>query len=59
VDGNKRIAATAAGVILDLNGLELRAPEPELVEAMTAVADGSWTEEHLAAWIRDRTSSGG
>ena len=54
IDGNKRIAATAAGVFLAMNGLELDAPEPELVHAMVAVAAGEWTEEALAAWIRDR-----
>ena len=54
IDGNKRIAATAAGVFLAMNGLELHAPEPELVHAMVAVAAGDWTEETLAAWIGDR-----
>lgn len=55
VDGNKRIAATAAGVFLDINGLELIAPEPELVEAILAIAEGRWSEADLTAWIRDRT----
>lgn len=53
VDGNKRIGATAMGVFLGLNGLELEAPEPELVAAITAVAAGEWTEDHLAVWIRE------
>lgn len=54
VDGNKRIAATAMGVFLGLNGLELEAPEPELVSAILAIAKGEWTEDELAAWIRER-----
>lgn len=54
VDG-KRIGATAIGVFLGLNGLELEAPEPELVSATLAVAKGEWTESDLAAWIRERT----
>lgn len=54
VDGNKRIAATAAGVFLELNGLQLQAPEPELVEAILAIAERRWSETELAAWIRDR-----
>lgn len=53
VDGNKRIGATAIGVFLGLNGLELEAPEPELVAAILAVATSEWTEADLAAWIRD------
>lgn len=51
VDGDKRIAAAAAGVFLLLNGKELDAPEPELVEAVLAVITGEWTEEVLAGWI--------
>jgi len=45
----------ARPVFLELSGLELDAPEPELVEAMTATADGTWTEEDLASWIRGRS----
>jgi death-on-curing protein len=55
VDGNKRIAATAVGVFLGLNGLELEAPEPELVSAILAITTAEWTEDELAAWIRDHT----
>ncbi len=54
VDANKRIAATAIGVFLGLNGLDLDVPEPELVSAITAVAKGEWDEPELAAWIRRR-----
>lgn len=55
VDGNKRVGAVAAGVFLGLNGLELEAPEPELVAAILAVATSEWTEADLSAWIRDHT----
>lgn len=55
VDGNKRVAAAALGTFLLLNGLELAAPESELVEAMLAVGRGDWLEEDLAAWIRAST----
>lgn len=53
VDGNKRIGATALGVFLSLNGLELEASEPDLVSAILAVAKSEWTESDLTAWIRD------
>lgn len=55
VDGNKRVGAAALGVFLLLNGLELEAPEPELVSAMMALASGDWDEETLADWVRQRT----
>lgn len=54
VDGNKRVAATALGVFLDLNGLELVAPEPELVSIILALAAGDLSEEQLAAWVRGK-----
>ncbi len=52
VDGNKRVAATALGVFLDLNGLELVAPEPELVAVILALAAGELGEDELAEWVR-------
>ncbi|MDX1661642.1 MAG: type II toxin-antitoxin system death-on-curing family toxin [Gemmatimonadota bacterium] len=55
IDGNKRIGATAIGVFLALNGYELEAPETELVAAILTVATSEWSEEELAAWIRDHT----
>ncbi len=59
VDGNKRVAATAMGVFLDLNGLELVAPEPELVTAILALAAGELGEEELAEWIRAKVGARG
>ncbi len=52
IDGNKRVAATAMGVFLDVNGLELVAPEPELVAVILALAAGELGEEELAEWVR-------
>ena len=51
VDGNKRIAFLAAAVFLDINGRELTADQPEVVEMMLAVAAGSMTESELADWF--------
>ncbi len=52
VDGNKRAALVAAYTFLAINGFELEAPEPETVAAILGTADGSISEEALAAWIR-------
>ena len=54
-DGNKRISFLAAVMFLGLNGLDLIAPEEEVVETMLAVASSKLDEEAIAAWIRSRT----
>jgi death-on-curing protein len=51
-DGNKRVGFMAMAVFLDLNGWELDAPEPEVVQVMVAVAAGDLGEPELAAWLR-------
>lgn len=55
-DGNKRIAFVSMAVFLGLNGLELDAPEPEVVATMVALAAGEIDEAGLAAWVSKRTS---
>ena len=52
VDGNKRIAFMALYVFLGIHGLDLEVAEPEVVQVMTGVADGTISEEDLARWIR-------
>ena len=55
-DGNKRVAFLAAGLFLELNGIELL-PEPvAAVQVFFALADGKLTERGLAAWIRQNSS---
>jgi death on curing protein len=54
IDGNKRIAFVVANVFLLLNGCEIEAAEPEAVNIMLGVAEGSLTREELAAWVRSR-----
>ena len=54
VDGNKRTALMAMYAFLEVNGFELDAPEPEAVQVMLGVADGSVDEDALAGWIRRR-----
>jgi death-on-curing protein len=51
-DGNKRVGFMAMAVFLDLNGRELDAPEPEVVQVMVAVASDDLTEPELATWLR-------
>jgi death-on-curing protein len=58
-DGNKRIAFVTMAVFLELNGVELKADEPEVVTVMLALAAGETGEEQLAAWVRARTATAG
>lgn len=52
LDGNKRVAFVATNVFLIINGLEIEAPEPEVVDTMLRVAEGRTDCDALAAWIR-------
>ncbi|MFH1833643.1 MAG: type II toxin-antitoxin system death-on-curing family toxin [bacterium] len=56
-DGNKRVAFVTMGVLLGLGGLEIDAPETEVVAVMLNLAAGELTEEHLADWIRPRLAT--
>ncbi len=58
VDGNKRTALVAARTFLLLNGVNLEAGQDEKFLMFQRLAEGSLTEEELAAWIRKRISSG-
>jgi death on curing protein len=51
-DGNKRAAFLAVGLFLGLNGQHLMAGQIEAYEAMIHVADGTWSEEEFAGWLR-------
>lgn len=52
VDGNKRIAFTAAVLFLRLNGHTLIAAFDDCVFTMLGVADGTVAEEELVEWFR-------
>ena len=52
VDGNKRTAFQAMYVFLGLNGFDLVAAEPEVVDVMNRLASGKITEAALAEWVR-------
>lgn len=52
LDGNKRVAFAATNVFLLINGWEIEAPEPAVVDVMLRVADGRVDRDGLAAWMR-------
>jgi death on curing protein len=52
LDGNKRIGFVTANMFLILNGHEIEAPEPQVVDITLRVADGSLEETEFATWIR-------
>jgi death-on-curing protein len=53
LDGNKRVAFVATNVFLILNGYEIEAPEPEVVDTMLRLADGRLSRDKFANWIRN------
>ena len=54
VDGNKRVAAMAAYVFMDVNGWALIASEREFEEMVMGVASGSTSKEELTRWFREK-----
>jgi death-on-curing protein len=55
VDGNKRAAFLAVGLLLALNGQRLVASQVEATTTMLALAEGSLDEAGFADWIRRHT----
>jgi death-on-curing protein len=55
-DGNKRVAFVVMATFLALNGLDLDAPETEVVTVMLDLAAGSLSEAELADWLRRSTA---
>jgi death-on-curing protein len=51
VDGNKRIALTAALTFLELNGLRLEASKVEIYDRMIRLAGGDLGEGDFASWL--------
>lgn len=52
VDGNKRTAHVCYRVFLTLNDAELVATEDEKYLATLRLAEGTWSAEDFAAWLR-------
>ncbi len=57
VDGNKRAAFLAIGLMLGLNGKRLTASQVDAIETMTAVASGELDERGLAAWVEKNSDT--
>lgn len=53
VDGNKRAAFVALGLVLGLNGFELDAAEREAADVILALAAGTLSEEAFRGWVAD------
>lgn len=52
VDGNKRTAAVACELFLELNGYLLVVSDSDLFPVFTALAAGELAEDQLAEWLR-------
>jgi death on curing protein len=52
VDGNKRAAFLAVGLLLGINGFRLLASQADATLTMLAVAAGEIDEQAFAGWIR-------
>lgn len=57
VDGNKRTALVATRTFLLINGYQLSASQAEKYLTFLALAEGSLSEDELAAWLRERLSA--
>lgn len=51
-DGKQRVALTAAGVFLELNGFQLTASEQDAVTAILALSERTFDEDSFAAWVK-------
>lgn len=52
IDGNKRTALVASFTFLFLNGYKVITSQAENVTTFLSLAEGTLTEEELAAWFR-------
>jgi death-on-curing protein len=54
VDGNKRTAFLALGLLLAVNGWRLQTTQIDAIETMMSLARGTLDESALSIWIRTR-----
>ena len=54
VDGNKRVGAAAAELVVEVNGHRLLSADSDLENVTLAVARGELSAEALAIWFRQR-----
>lgn len=50
-DGNKRIAAAAAEIFLEINGAKLNAGNDQLVELFLRIAAGTMSRDEVESWF--------
>jgi death-on-curing protein len=55
VDGNKRVALAATGILLELNGHALTAGNDEAVSLLRRVATGAAQVTEIAAWLQSHS----
>ncbi len=55
-DGNKRTAAVVCETFLLLNGYELTATEEEAYKIFLSLAEGDFSAEQMAEWIRNTST---
>lgn len=56
VDGNKRTAITAAGLLLRRNGYRIAASQEELYDFTMAMATGTSAVKDAEQWLRNHSS---
>ena len=54
VDGNKRVGAAAAELVVEVNGHRLLASDAEFEKVTVSTARGGMSAEALAIWFRQR-----
>jgi death on curing protein len=52
IDGNKRVAFASAATFLVMNGQRLTASEVDAYDLVLGLAEGRYTEQEAAEWIR-------
>ena len=57
VDGNKRVGFLAMVTFLETNGHQFSATDVEVVAEIVALAEGTISEDALAHWIREHSST--
>jgi death-on-curing protein len=56
LDGNKRVAAAVAEIVLELNGAELRATDDQIVALFLAIAAGQVSRQDVEQWFAQRVA---
>lgn len=57
IDGNKRTALVATGLMLELNGFGLTASNDETLQFARQVTSGEMTLEDMATWLRTHSQA--